>query len=163
MLVTACAVDSGGEDQNGSSSNTPTNDTSSNGTPIFSGIPLVRITTSQGNTISVEVELARTPAEQQRGLMFRENLDPFAGMLFVFDFESQWEFTMENTLIPLDMIHLDQDQRVVGIVRNAIPNTLGPYVVEPPSRYVLEVNGGFASREGVSEGDIVRFSGFSPE
>lgn len=157
-LLFGCAVD-GGDDSSGDT--TGADSSNSGDQPSFSAIPLVRIATSSGNSVTVEIELARTPEEQSTGLMFRPSLDPFKGMLFIFQRDDFWDFTMENTLIPLDMIHLNSNQEVVGIIRSAVPETLGPYSIDSTSRYVLEVNGGFASREGVEVGDFVSFSGFS--
>ena len=74
--------------------------------------------------MAFRVELALTPEEQERGLMFREHLDADAGMLFVFEAPSAHVFWMKNTLIPLDMIFIGADWRIAGIVENAEPQTL---------------------------------------
>ncbi len=107
------------------------------------------------------VEVVRTPAEVERGLMFRERLAPDAGMLFVFPETSVHTFWMKNTLIPLDMIFADADGVVVGIVEDAEPLTTTPRQVGAPSRYVLEVNGGWSAAHGVARGDRMRFEGFA--
>ena len=119
--------------------------------------PRVVVETAAGARHAVEVELARTPAEQQQGLMHRQSLPPDAGMLFLFDREQDHAFWMENTLIPLDMIFIDDGGRVVGIVENAAPLTRTPRRVDGPSRFVLEVNGGWSKAHGVAKGDQVRF------
>ncbi len=113
---------------------------------------------SGGREHEVVVELARTDAERERGLMFRDHLDRDQGMLFVFDEDSEHTFWMKNTLIPLDMIFIDGLGRIVGIVSRAEPLTLAPRSA-PPSRYVLEVVGGWAEEHGVKVGDTVRFRG----
>ncbi|BDG04926.1 DUF192 domain-containing protein [Anaeromyxobacter oryzae] len=119
----------------------------------------VVLTTAAGARHAVAVEVARTPESRTRGLMYREKLDPDAGMLFVFDESEPHGFWMKNTLIPLDMIFIDDTGRIVGIVENAEPRTLTTRDVGAPSRYVLEVNGGWAKAHGIARGDMVRFEG----
>jgi uncharacterized protein len=108
---------------------------------------------------AVAVEVARTDAERAMGLMHRRSLTDDAGMLFVFAESDDHSFWMKNTLIPLDMIFIGEDGRVVGIVERAEPLTLTQRSIGKPSRYVLEVNGGWSSQRGVRAGDVVRFEG----
>lgn len=117
----------------------------------------VVVETSSGARPAVAVEVARTEPERRKGLMHREQLAPDAGMLFVFDETSDHGFWMLNTLVSLDMIFIGEDGRVVGIVERAEPRTTDMRSVGAPSRYVLEVNGGWASAHGVRPGDLVRF------
>ena len=124
--------------------------------------PTVFIDSSFSSGAAVRVELARTQAEQELGLMFRDELDPFAGLLFIFDFEGIREFTMINTFIPLDIIFIDANQVIVDIERNTIPNSPGPFTTSIPFLYALEVNAGFAQNLGIIPGDTVSFSGFEP-
>jgi uncharacterized membrane protein (UPF0127 family) len=119
--------------------------------------PRVVIETSAGARHPVEVELARTEAERARGLMERSALAPDAGMLFLFGETADHGFWMKNTLIPLDMIFIGEDGRIVGVVERAEPRTLTNRSVGAPSRYVLEVNGGWARARGVRAGDLARF------
>jgi uncharacterized membrane protein (UPF0127 family) len=119
--------------------------------------PRVVIETAAGQRLSVDVELARTVAEQRKGLMERRSLPENGGMLFLFDTTSVQSFWMKNTLIPLDMMFISDDGRVVGIVERAEPLTLTERSVGKPSRYVLEVNGGWSAAHGVRAGDRVRF------
>ena len=107
-------------------------------------------------TVQVKVELARTPGEWEKGLMFREHMPEKSGMLFVFLDDQIRTFWMKNTKIPLDMVFLDRDLRVVGIVTRAEPETLTPRYVKVPSRYVLEVNAGFCEKYGISVGDVAK-------
>jgi len=111
---------------------------------------------------AVEVELADTEAERETGLMYRQNLGEDSGMLFVFGSPRRLSFWMKNTEIPLDMIFADRDGRIVGIVENAEPYTESPRAVNADSEYVLEVNGGFAARHKVKNGDHLVFRGFAP-
>jgi uncharacterized membrane protein (UPF0127 family) len=117
----------------------------------------VVVETRAGARHAVQVELARTRSEQARGLMERRELGRDAGMLFLFDESSDHAFWMKNTLIPLDMIFAADDGRIVGIVARALPGDLTPRSVGAPSRYVLEVNGGWAEAHGVAPGDRLRF------
>jgi uncharacterized membrane protein (UPF0127 family) len=119
--------------------------------------PRVVIETSAGQRLPVDVELARTVDEQRRGLMGRRSLPENGGMLFLFGATTVQSFWMKNTLIPLDMLFISDDGHVVGIVANAEPLTLTERTVGKPSRYVLEVNGGWCAAHGVRAGDRVRF------
>lgn len=109
--------------------------------------------------LRVRVKVARTAAERQRGLMYVRELPRDDGMLFVFPTDEVQSFWMKNTYIPLDMIFIDRDLVVVGVVENAEPHTLDSRSVDEPSRYVLEVNGGWARENGVGPGTKCEFIG----
>jgi uncharacterized membrane protein (UPF0127 family) len=111
---------------------------------------------------AVNVQIARTPAERARGLMYVQNLPMDDGMIFIFTEDDDHSFWMKNTLIYLDMIFISSDLEVVGVVENAEPLTLGPRGVGKLSRYVLEVNGGWSAAQKVAAGTKVRFEGFEP-
>ena len=113
-----------------------------------------------GRNIRITVELAQTTPQRVRGLMYRRELPQSGGMLFIFDREEVQSFWMKNTYIPLDMVFIDSDKKVVGVVHNAEPLTETSRRVDAPSRYVLEVNGGFAKKHGIEAGTRVRFEGF---
>jgi uncharacterized membrane protein (UPF0127 family) len=118
----------------------------------------VRFETPRGTWV-VRVELARTPEERARGLMYRRELAPDTGMLFVFDEADDHSFWMRNTLLSLDMIFLGDDRSVVGVVANAPPRTDKSRSVGKPSRYVLEVAGGEAFAHAVGPGARAVFVG----
>ena len=106
------------------------------------------------------VELATTPEERARGLMFREHLDPDKGMLFIFEDEGLHPFWMKNTLIPLDIIWIDEAEKVVFISKNTQPCEQGPCPIIDPgekAKYVLEVCGGTADKIGLTVGDRLTF------
>jgi len=109
--------------------------------------------------VLVPVELARTPAERSRGLMYRKHLDAEAGMLFLFDQPQQLTFWMRNTYVPLDMIFIEPSMRILGIVENAEPQTDTSRSVPGQSQFVLEVNAGFSRQHGFGPGTAVRFQG----
>ena len=104
------------------------------------------------------VELARSEAEQARGLMFRERLAPDRGMLFPFDPPRPASFWMKNTLIPLDMIFVRADGSIARIAANTTPHSLEPVGVAEPVAAVLEIAGGRAAALGIVEGDEVSWS-----
>ncbi|TXD38533.1 DUF192 domain-containing protein [Lujinxingia vulgaris] len=106
---------------------------------------------------SFYTELALTAAEQSRGLMYRPHMRDDWGMLFVYPAERSLSFWMKNTLIPLDMIFIDDAGEVVGVVEMAEPQTLSPRRVDRPARYVFEINGGLSAELGIGEGTRVRF------
>ncbi len=110
-----------------------------------------------GGDVAVTVEVAATPQQQSLGLMYRKELAPDAGMLFIFDETEPLTFWMKNTVLPLDMIFIGDDRKIVGIVKDAVPFTTTPRKVDAPSRYVLEVNAGFSARHELKAGDTVTF------
>jgi uncharacterized membrane protein (UPF0127 family) len=125
-------------------------------TPDAAATGTVIVETRAGGRHAVSVEIARTEPDRAKGLMHRRALAPDAGMLFLFDETAEHPFWMKNTLIPLDMIFIGEDGRIVGIVARAVPGDLSARS-GGPSRYVLEVNGGWAEAHGVAPGDRVRF------
>jgi len=108
--------------------------------------------------VPIRVEVAATPAARRVGLMFRKHLDDDAGMLFVMPQRTVHVFWMKNTYVPLDMIFVDEDGTVAGIVQDAKPLTLEGRKVDRPSRYVIEVNAGLTARIGLQAGDRVDLS-----
>ena len=112
---------------------------------------------TQAGDVAVAVEIADTPPRRSLGLMYRKELAADRGMLFVFDAPAPVKFWMKNTELPLDMIFIGDDRRVVGIVKDAVPFTTTPRGPDEPSRYVLEVNAGFGARHQIAPGDEVRF------
>ena len=118
--------------------------------------PRVVIHTTTGE-VAVTVEVAATPAQEAIGLMYRKELGAMAGMLFVFDTTREHPFWMKNTVLPLDMIFIGEDRKIVGIVKDAVPFTTTSRTVGVPSRHVLEVNAGFSEKHGVKTGDQLSF------
>lgn len=120
------------------------------------GMPRVIFATGVGD-VPVEVEVAETEDARRKGLMFRESLAPGKGMVFLMGVDKVQTFWMRNTMIPLDMIFVDKSMHVVGVAAQAEPLTETPRFVNAPSRYVVEVPGGWAARVGIATGDPVRF------
>jgi uncharacterized membrane protein (UPF0127 family) len=106
-----------------------------------------------------EVEIANDPQSRERGLMFRAAVPSGTGMLFLFPEISEHTFWMKNTLVPLDMVFIGADRRIVGIVENAAPRTLTPRTPGVPSQAVLEVAGGTALSLGWKVGTPINYEG----
>ena len=104
------------------------------------------------------VEVADAPAEQAKGLMFREKMAASAGMLFVFPAPKHASFWMKNTLIPLDMIFADAAGRVTRVHSMAVPGDETPIDGGEGVAMVLEINGGLAARLGIAPGSELRHS-----
>ena len=101
------------------------------------------------------VELASTPEEQAKGLMYRRQLPEGQGMLFDFHREQPTSFWMKNTYIPLDMIFIRGDGRILRIAENTVPLSEALVPSGGPVRAVLEVNAGTAKKLGIAPGDRV--------
>ena len=119
--------------------------------------PKVTILTNAGREVAFQVEVADTPAKRTMGLQYRKELGSDRGMIFLFPSESPQTFWMKNTPIPLDMIFIDSERKIVGIIEQTVPFSLDARSVGVPSRFVLEINGGLAKRQGIQTGDRVRF------
>lgn len=107
-----------------------------------------------GQHIEIQVEIADTPDERSRGLMFRTELPAERGMLFIFEEPEILSFWMKNTLLPLDILFLDGAGRIVAQA------TMEPCQADPcltytsatAARYALEVPSGFIQKYGVGQG-----------
>ncbi len=110
--------------------------------------------------ISLTIELADDADERNRGLMYREYLDPAEGMLFDFRRLQPVAMWMKNTLIPLDMVFVDEDGKIVHIHERAVPGDLMTIQSPQPVRAVLEVVGGFVQKHGVQIGDRLVYTLF---
>lgn len=123
--------------------------------------PKLTIATQDGREVTFQVEVADNPTKRELGLQYRRELPPDRGMIFLFPAESQHSFWMKNTPLPLDMIFISRDKKIVGIVERAVPFSLDSRSVAAPSQFVLEINGGLSRQYGVRVGDSVRFEGLN--
>ena len=120
------------------------------------GLELVPLAIHSGaNVHRFAVEVARTPDEQARGLMFRQSLGPNEGMLFPFTPPRPASFWMENTLIPLDMLFVRADGTIARIAANTIPYSRESVGVGEPVAAVLELAGGRSAQLGITTNDRV--------
>lgn len=106
-----------------------------------------------------KVELAKTASDISKGLMYRKELGKDNGMLFIFDKEGIYPFWMKNTLIPLDIIWIDKNNKVVFISQNVQPckSLICPSVVpSAKAKYVLEINAGIAEEISLKLGDELK-------
>lgn len=120
---------------------------------VDGGIAVVE-TASGAHTFTVE--LAETPAQRARGLMYRRDMAPDHGMLFDFGADDEVRMWMQNTYIPLDMVFLTRDGVVHRVERNTTPLSTRTISSKGPVRSVLEVIAGTADRIGLKRGDLVR-------
>ena len=117
-----------------------------------------RVILPSGSTYTLEV--VRTPEEQAQGLMFRESLAEKTGMLFPFGDKAVHRFWMKNTMIPLDMIWMDVDGKVIFVSADTPPCKADPcpsYGPDAPAASVLEIAGGMARKEKVTVGSSIKF------
>lgn len=115
----------------------------------------LEITTAKA-TVRFTVEIADTEETRDRGMMFRKSLAPNRGMLFDFKTPREAAFWMKNTLIPLDIIFITADGRILTIARNAVPHSEVPIPSGGVIRGVLELAGGRAAQLGIYPGDRVK-------
>lgn len=106
----------------------------------------------------LDIEIADNEYETQTGLMYRNSMKPNQGMLFIFDDVQERYFYMKNTHIPLDIIYINQDKKIVSFQKNAKPLDETPLPSNAPVKYVLEVKAGKADAWSLSVGDSISFS-----
>jgi uncharacterized membrane protein (UPF0127 family) len=112
------------------------------------------ITTASGPH-KFTIELALSDAQMEQGLMFRPSMPADHGMLFDFKAPTKVMMWMKNTIMPLDMLFLDEHGRVIDIHEHAVPYSTDVIAATTPARYVIELNGGTAARLGIKPGDHV--------
>ncbi len=123
-----------------------------------SGLEVIPLTVeSSGKRHAFRVEVARSAAEWNKGLMFRTALGASEGMIFVGRPPQQASFWMKNTVIPLDIVFIGTDKRILNIGANAVPYSLDPVPSIGPVIAVLELGGGRAAQLGIGPGDAVEW------
>jgi len=113
--------------------------------------------------IEILAEVADTDTKRTRGLMFRHNLNKDTGMLFVYPEDIREGFWMKNTLIPLDILYVGSNKRIIGLcsmtpVENPRRGPWPSYNPGLPYRYAIEVNSGFARQHNINVGDCIVFN-----
>ena len=123
-----------------------------------SGLKVIPLTITHGKVIHrFRVEVAKTEPEQQKGLMFRQTMGANEGMIFPMNPPRYAAFWMRNTVLPLDIIFIGADRRVLNVAANAVPYSETPLPSVGPAAAVLELNGGRAAALGIGRGDLVRW------
>jgi hypothetical protein len=121
-----------------------------------SGLQVIPLTvTHQGKRHGFRVEVARNPSEQARGLMFRTEMGADEGMIFPLQPPRMASFWMKNTVIPLDIIFIGTDRRIINIAANTVPYSEESRDSQGLAAAVLELNGGRAAELGIAPGDKV--------
>lgn len=120
------------------------------------------IETAAGGNHTFQVEIAETPDQRGQGLMFRRQMAADAGMLFLFEGGLQERaMWMKNTLIPLDMLFIDEAGKIVRIEQRTVPHSLRAIRSGQPVAAVLELNAGTTSRLAIEPGDRVIYPAFN--
>jgi uncharacterized membrane protein (UPF0127 family) len=105
----------------------------------------------------IDIEIADNEAERQQGLMYRTQMEDTQGMLFIFPETEMQSFWMKNTLLPLDLLFVNDQKEIVTIQKYAQPKSEQSIPSSKPAKYVIEVNAGFCDRYQIKEGDLVSF------
>lgn len=124
----------------------------------FRGTKNLKIKTQSGQFYTYRVELARTPEEQQKGLMNRKELAPNTGMIFLFEQPRVAHMWMKDTLIPLDMLFFNKSGQVVHVHHHAIPQDETVISSIRPVSGVLEINAGEAKKYNINYGSKLDLS-----
>ena len=114
----------------------------------------LKIETKNGPVV-LDVEIADSEPKREHGLMFRRSLGENQGMIFLFDSEREITMWMKNTFIPLDMVFIGDDWRIVSMAREAEPLSTDIIPSVHPASRVLEIAGGQAEKLGLAAGDTV--------
>ncbi|HSD63292.1 MAG TPA: DUF192 domain-containing protein [Ignavibacteriaceae bacterium] len=114
---------------------------------------------STGTVITkINIQIASNEFDRELGLMNRKSMDENQGMLFIFPDIQVRSFWMRNTMIPLDMIFIDDSKTVLNIAKNTTPYADISYPSAEPAKYVVEVNGGFCDRHNITSGAKVNWA-----
>jgi uncharacterized membrane protein (UPF0127 family) len=115
----------------------------------------MQIATSDARLHAFDIWVADTEARRERGLMFIKQLDANAGMLFIYPQSQVISMWMKNTYLPLDMLFVGADGRVVKVVENTKPLSLDTIDSDQPVHAVIELNAGVASKLHLRPGSLV--------
>ena len=155
LALTACSSNA----EDGARSPTVRGSARPAATPVrhpLSGLEVVPLTVSRAKSAhTFQVEVARTGAEQAKGLMFRTALGPDEGMIFPMNPPRHASFWMRNTVIPLDILYIGADGRIMNMWENTVPYSEEPLPSNGVVKGVLELRGGRAKQLGIMPGDKV--------
>ena len=123
----------------------------------FSKKNILILDKDKNKSFTFVVEIAKSSHEKKKGLQCRKYLKENEGMLFTWDFEDYRYFWMKNTNVPLDIIFIDSNFKIVDIFSNAQPNTLDLITSKEKAMYILELNAGISKNLGLKNGDMISF------
>jgi uncharacterized protein len=106
----------------------------------------------------ISMEIAKDEATRNQGLMFRKTMPDSCGMLFVFEQMQPLSFWMKNTIMPLDIIFIDDHFKIITIAKNTVPFSEKSIPASSDGMYVVEVNAGFTNKYHVTEGNTITFT-----
>jgi uncharacterized protein len=107
---------------------------------------------------TISMEIAQTEETRSQGLMYRKSMPDSCGMLFVFDQMQTLSFWMKNTIMPLDIIFIDDEFRIITIAKNTTPFSEKSIPSTSNGMYVVEVNAGFTDKYHITEGNKITFT-----
>lgn len=105
----------------------------------------------------IDVEIAENENERAKGLMYRSYIPDSVGMLFIFDQSEPQSFWMHNTSIPLDIIYVDENKKIISIAANTEPYSDEAVPSLGNAQFVVEVNAGFSEKHDIKTGDAISF------
>jgi uncharacterized membrane protein (UPF0127 family) len=118
--------------------------------------------TAGASSAVFKLEIASTPGERSKGLMYRKSLAENHGMIFIYPEMQTADFWMKDTYIPLDMIFIDNNFKVVGILKDVPVNNEKKRSVGAQSQYVVELSAGASKKNGIAAGAVLRCEGALP-
>jgi uncharacterized membrane protein (UPF0127 family) len=127
--------------------------------PVFRKDGELRFLNGKTNEVitAIDIEVADDDAEREQGLMYRDSMAENSGMLFLMETEELQAFWMKNTILPLDIMFVDSERRIVSIHRNCRPYSLDQIPSGKPAIFVVEVNAGYTEKHGIMVGDLISF------
>ena len=112
---------------------------------------------NNNNSNILKLKIANTNHQRKKGLMFVKKMLPYEGMLFDYKIDGYHSVWMKNTFIPLDVLFLDSQYKIIDYVENTIPHNLDSISISKKSRYILEVNAGTVKRMELKKGEKINF------
>jgi uncharacterized membrane protein (UPF0127 family) len=137
----------------------PTGEQVQNNGPVFTkeGV-LTFMKPDSTQIVTIDIEIADDDEQREKGLMYRKQMEMSTGMLFIFEDEDFRSFWMKNTYIPLDILYLDANRKIVRIHENVATLNEQSIPSDSPAKYVVEVIAGFTALYNITRGDIITFT-----
>ena len=112
---------------------------------------------NNNNSNILKLKIANTNHQRKKGLMFVKKMLPYEGMLFDYKIDGYHSVWMKNTFIPLDVLFLNSQYKIIDYAENTIPHNLDSISISKKSRYILEVNAGTVKRMELKKGEKINF------